>query len=67
MTQFQFDLICKIIEQGAPALAMELCTALDAMVQGYNAVVAENTELKARFDAMTADAAEPEQATEVAK
>jgi hypothetical protein len=46
MTQFQFELICKIIENGAPALAQELCSALDSFVQAFNALRAENEELK---------------------
>lgn len=48
MTQFQFDLICKIIDAGAPALATELCNSLHALVQDFNAVLAENETLKAQ-------------------
>ena len=44
MTQFQFELICKIIENGAPALAGELCGALDSLMKEYNALVAELDE-----------------------
>ena len=36
MTQFQFDVICKLIENGAPALANELCGALNDLVVDYN-------------------------------
>lgn len=36
MTQFQFDMICKIIESGAPALANELCNSLNDLVVDYN-------------------------------
>lgn len=36
MTQLQFDMICKIIQSGAPALANELCGALNDLVVGYN-------------------------------
>jgi hypothetical protein len=46
MTHFQFELICKIIESGAPALANELCGALANLVQSYNTVVVENEQLK---------------------
>lgn len=55
MTQFQFDLICKIIEQGAPVLAGELCNALNDFVQNRNALAAENEQLKATIASMTAD------------
>ncbi len=48
MTQFQFDLICKVIEAGAPALAEELCNSLHNLVQDFNAVLAENESLKAQ-------------------
>lgn len=54
MTQFQFDLICKIIENGAPALANELCGAVNNLVQSYNAAVNENADLKAQIDALNA-------------
>lgn len=47
MTQFQFDAICKIIEVGAPALANELCGALQGLVQTCNAALDENAKLKA--------------------
>ena len=36
MTQFQFDMICKIIQNGAPALANELCNSLNDLVVDYN-------------------------------
>jgi hypothetical protein len=55
MTQFQFDLICKLIENGAPALANELITALQGMVQTCNATAEENAQLKARIEELTAD------------
>ena len=63
MTQFQFDLICKIICTGAPALAEELCGALETFVQNYEQLVAENMQLKAQFNSEstavdTADTAE---------
>ena len=46
MTQFQFDMICKVIENGAPALANELCGALDSLVRDRNQLAKENAELK---------------------
>ena len=49
MTQFQFDLICKIISSGAPALADELCGSLDMLVQSYNKIAVENEELIAQL------------------
>jgi len=39
MTQFQFDMICKIIQNGAPVLANELCGALNDLVVDYNKLV----------------------------
>ena len=58
MTQFQFDLICKIINAGAPALANELCGSLNSLVQSYNEAIAENEKLKAQLDSLMADAEE---------
>ena len=55
MTQFQFDLICTLIERGAPVLANELCSALDNLVQTCNATIAENEQLKARIEELTKD------------
>lgn len=57
MTQFQFELICKIIENGAPALAGELCTALDNLVQERNALEAELKQATA-VDESTVDTSE---------
>ena len=54
MTQFQFDLICKIIESGAPVLAEELCGALTTFVQSFNGTIAENEMLKAQLAATKA-------------
>ena len=53
MTQFQFDMICKIIEIGAPVLANELCGALDNLVVSYNNVIKENVDLTAQLEAAT--------------
>ena len=38
MNQYQFDTIVKVIESGAPALANELCNALNDLVNDYNAL-----------------------------
>lgn len=64
MTQFQFDLICKIIDQGAPVLAGELCGALNTLVLERNALVAENEQLKANIETLTAIPAEDKNPTE---
>jgi ABC-type nickel/cobalt efflux system permease component RcnA len=40
MDQTQFDLICKIIQKGAPVLADELCGAMHNLVVGYNDAIA---------------------------
>ena len=44
MTQLQFDMICKIIQNGAPALANELCGALNDLVVDYNKMSAQLKE-----------------------
>ena len=49
MNQAQFDLICKIIRNGAPALAEELCGALTNLARGYTALAEENESLKAQL------------------
>ena len=41
MTQFEFDVIVKLIENGAPALAHELCGSLNGLVNDYNNLRAE--------------------------
>lgn len=38
MTQFEFDVIVKLIENGAPALAHELCGSLNDLVVEYNQI-----------------------------
>ena len=50
MTQFQFDVICKLIENGAPALANELCDSLNNLVQSYNETITENDRLKEQLN-----------------
>ncbi len=49
MTQFQFDVICKLIDAGAPALAPELKNAILGLAQSFEAAVAENEQLTARL------------------
>ena len=49
MTQFQFEVICKLIDNGAPALAVELKKALVSLAQSFEEAVAENEQLKARL------------------
>ena len=61
MTQFQFDLICKLIENGAPALANELINALQEMVKICNATAEENTQLKVQLADLTSKEACDEQ------
>ena len=48
MTQFQFDLICKIIETGAPALANELIGAMRGLAEEYTKLAEENEQLKSQ-------------------
>lgn len=48
MTQLEFDVIMKLIENGAPALAHELCGSLNDLVNDYNKL---RTELAARNEA----------------
>ena len=50
MTQLQFEMICKTIENGAPVLANELCGSLDALVKDRNALAIENEELKKQLE-----------------
>jgi len=46
MTQLQFDMICKIIQNGAPVLANELCNSLTHLVVDYNKMAEELDSLK---------------------
>lgn len=66
MTQFQFDLICKIINAGAPALAEELCNSLGTLVQAYNNVVTENEKLKADLEKATSTDTKSEEQSSIA-
>lgn len=47
MNQYQFDTIMKVIENGAPALAGELCSSLNDLVNDYNALRKEKEESSA--------------------
>lgn len=60
MTQFQFDVICKLIDNGAPALAPELKNAILGLAQSFEAAVAENEQLKAKLEASTEKQSEVE-------
>ena len=46
MTQLQFEIICKVIETGTPALANELCGALNDLVVDRNNLAKEVKMLK---------------------
>jgi cell shape-determining protein MreC len=61
MTQFQFDLICKILSAGAPALADELCNSLNTLVQSYNATAEENEQLRIQLAEATSKTANSEE------
>ena len=49
MNQTQFELICKIIQKGAPVLADELCGALANLAREYTSLLEENSNLKAQL------------------
>lgn len=59
MTQFQFDMICSILQSGAPALANELIGALSTVIKEANAVAEENAALKAELERRDANCEEP--------
>ena len=48
MNQYQFDTIMKVIENGAPALANELCGSLNDLVNDYNALREEKDKQEAK-------------------
>ena len=60
MTQFQFEVICKLIDVGAPALAPELKNAILGLAKSLEAAVAENEQLKAKLEASTEKQSEVE-------
>ena len=46
MTQLQFEITLKLIQNGAPALANELCGALNDLVNERNILAEENEKFK---------------------
>lgn len=46
MTQLQYDMIVKVIQNGAPALAEELISALGALITSYQELKAEREQEK---------------------
>lgn len=50
MTQFQFEVICKVIESGAPALSNELCSSLNDLVVDRNQLAKQVEDLKSQLD-----------------
>lgn len=60
MTQFEYELICKLIQSGAPALAEDLINGLANVINAANEAIRERDELKAEVERLTADSAEPE-------
>lgn len=50
MTQFEFDMICKIIQNGAPALASDLIGSISNLINDANALLKERDELKAELE-----------------
>ena len=59
MTQFQFDMICTIIDKGAPALANDLITSLSTVIKEANALAEENAALKAEITRRDSNCEEP--------
>ena len=58
MTQFQFDTILKIIEQGAPVLYNDLANSLHAIVVERNNLIKENEDLRAQVEDLKAKVAQ---------
>lgn len=68
MNQFQFDIILKIIEQGAPVLYKDLATALNNLVVERNSLDQENKDLRAQLEELkkgTPDEAERPERVEI--
>lgn len=59
MNQFQFDLICKLIQNGAPALSNELIGALSNIVNEANALREANAALRMELQRRDAECEEP--------
>lgn len=62
MTQFQFDLICNIIQSGAPCLAKELCGSLHNLVVNYNKACEELEKINAELEQKNCEQSCDEQA-----
>lgn len=58
MNQLQFEMIMKIIQNGAPALADELCNALGNLVNDRNHLAEENEKLKKEKEDAASEPAE---------
>ena len=56
MLQYQFELIVKIVNNGAPALAEELNNSLNDLVIDRNNLAAENEKLREELNALKATA-----------
>lgn len=52
MTQYQYETIVKIIANGAPALATELCDALKEVILELNQLKEKSKEEKEETDAV---------------
>lgn len=50
MSQEQFDVICKILQNGAPALSIELINAITNVLTVNEKLYRENEELKKKFN-----------------
>lgn len=50
MTQFQFEMICKIVQSGAPALSNELCSSLNDLVVDRNQLAKQVEDLKSQLE-----------------
>lgn len=55
MTQIDYEIICRIIQSGAPALAMELIGALQNLINDFNAVIKERDQLKSELETIEKD------------
>lgn len=55
MTQLEFDMICKILQNGAPAVANDLIKAITDVITAANTAITERDELKKQLDKLTSD------------
>lgn len=60
MTQLEFDMICKILQNGAPAVANDLIKAITDVITAANTAITERDELKKQLEKLTSDTAAPE-------